>query len=115
MQGVEILNTYQYAISNNSGIIVILACTFLLIVSFASAIIMADKTNLSTTVATIISLVLGLTVFDAILRFSNPVIKYETRHQVTISDDANFKDVTDKYEIISQDGRIYTIRDKEKK
>lgn len=41
----------------------------------------------------------------------NPTGKYT--YKVTISDEVNFVDFNNKYEIIEQDGLIYTIKEKE--
>ena len=39
-------------------------------------------------------------------------IEYETQYKVTISDEVLMNDFLEKYEIIEQDGKIYTIREK---
>lgn len=38
---------------------------------------------------------------------------YETRYKVTISDEVQMNDFFEKYEIVSQDGKIYEIKEKE--
>ena len=38
--------------------------------------------------------------------------KYQTRYEVTISDDVNFNEFNSKYEIVTQNGLIYTIIEK---
>ena len=35
-----------------------------------------------------------------------------TQYKVTISDEVNFTEFNDKYEIIEQDGKIYTIKER---
>lgn len=39
--------------------------------------------------------------------------KYETEYKVTISDEVSMNEFTEKYEIINQDGKIYTIRERD--
>lgn len=39
-------------------------------------------------------------------------IKYEMQYKVTISDEVLMNEFLEKYEIIDQDGKIYTIREK---
>lgn len=39
--------------------------------------------------------------------------KYETEYKVTISDEVSMNEFTEKYEIVDQDGKIYTIREKD--
>ena len=37
--------------------------------------------------------------------------KYETRYKVTISDEVFMNDFLERYEILDQEGRIYTVRE----
>lgn len=39
-------------------------------------------------------------------------IEYETQYKVTISDEVSMNDFLDKYEIVSQEGKIYTVRER---
>lgn len=39
--------------------------------------------------------------------------EYEAHYKVTISDEVSMNEFTEKYEIIDQDGKIYTIRERE--
>lgn len=41
-----------------------------------------------------------------------PENKYQTRYEVTISNDVNFNEFTSKYQVIKQEGLIYTIVEK---
>ena len=38
--------------------------------------------------------------------------EYETQYKITISDDVSMAEFTEKYEIISQEGKIYTVRER---
>ena len=40
-------------------------------------------------------------------------IKYTSQYKVTISDEVSMNEFTDKYEIIDQEGKIYTVRERE--
>ena len=40
-------------------------------------------------------------------------IEYETQYKVTIDDSVSMNEFLDKYEIIDQDGKIYTVRERE--
>lgn len=53
-------------------------------------------------------------IFGALLgiALSEPT-KHETHYEVTISDEVNFNEFVEKYEVIEQDGKIYTVREKE--
>ncbi len=52
-------------------------------------------------------------IFGALLGIglSEPT-KYETHYEVTISDEVNFNEFNERYEILDQDGKIYTVREK---
>ena len=39
--------------------------------------------------------------------------KYETQYKITISDEVPMNEFLERYEIISQEGKIYTVREKE--
>ena len=39
--------------------------------------------------------------------------KHETRYKITISDDVPMNEFLERYEIISQEGKIYTVRERE--
>ena len=39
-------------------------------------------------------------------------IEYETQYKVTISDEVSMNDFLERYEIIDQEGRIYTVRER---
>jgi adenine/guanine phosphoribosyltransferase-like PRPP-binding protein len=41
-------------------------------------------------------------------------VEYTTEYKVIISDEVNFNEFQEKYEIIDQDGRIYVVREKDK-
>lgn len=58
-------------------------------------------------------LILGL-VFGVVtgLAFMEPV-EYETQYKVTISSDVSMIEFLDRYEIIDQDGKIFTVREKQ--
>ena len=38
--------------------------------------------------------------------------EYETQYKVTISDEVSMNDFLERYEIISQEGKIYTVRER---
>lgn len=66
----------------------------------------------------IIFIILG-TVLVGVFCFSMAAYSYEASHkeytyyQVTISDEVTFNEVYEKYEVIKQEGEIFTIREKE--
>lgn len=58
----------------------------------------------------IVGLFTLLGIFVSIHGFTHlPKNKYQTRYEVTISDEVNFNEFNSKYEIVKQEGLIYTI------
>lgn len=54
-----------------------------------------------------------LSIFVSICAFTHlPETKYQTRYAVTISDDVNFNELHSRYEVVKQEGLIYTIVEK---
>ena len=61
----------------------------------------------------IVGIVLG-SIYGAV--FGNSAaepIAYETQYKVTISEEISLKDFYEHYEILEQDGKIFTIREKD--
>ena len=60
----------------------------------------------------LIFVIIGV-VFGVLLGYATgDPVKYETQYKVTISDEVQMNEFLEKYEIIDQDGKIYTIREK---
>lgn len=54
-----------------------------------------------------------LSIFVAICAFTHsPETRYQRRYEVTISDDVNFNELNSRYEVVKQEGLIYTIVEK---
>lgn len=48
-------------------------------------------------------------VFGAVERIPS---EYETQYKITISDEVSMNDFIDRYEIVEQNGRLYTVRER---
>jgi hypothetical protein len=116
MTGVEILNSYEVLVTVGCNwsalwLTVLFVMVVAISIGISSSIVEADWSLL------LVSIVIGLilSIFAGI--FIGVVIagpeQYETRYQVTISDQVYMNEFLDKYEIINQDGKIYTVREKE--
>ena len=61
----------------------------------------------------IVSIFTLLGIFVSIHGFTHlPENKYHTRYEVTVSDEVNFNEFNSKYEVVEQNGLIYTIIEK---
>jgi ABC-type uncharacterized transport system permease subunit len=45
-------------------------------------------------------------------KFVDP-IKYETHYKVTVDESVSMKEFNEKYEVLGQEGKIYTVRERE--
>ena len=114
MTGVEILATQEVAISVgfDMGFALVMFFTFLILgtsLGFLISVLSEDFTILAHGV--IISLILGL-IFGFAVGFGQSTPEYETQYKVTISDEVSMNEFLERYEIIDQEGKIYTVREK---
>lgn len=109
MNGVEILSKtqileYQYPVSN--ALIFTLVFLGFCFICIGFSIVIEGKHSY-TGMATFF---FGLFLFSFMVSGKEkPTGEYE--YKVTISDDVNFNDFYDKYEIVSQDGKIYVVKE----
>lgn len=112
MNGVTILNSYEY-LTNSTDIVV----SIILFIGFLAGSIAALITLLkyisrcSWTEYTILIVLVALTITVGCLI---PKKKYETQYQVTVDDSVSMNEFQNKYEIIKVEGKIYTVRDRVK-
>lgn len=75
--------------------------------------VLSSSEIMDTPTWTCVITMIGFLIFAICISFvENPTGKYT--YKVTISDEVNFVEFDNKYEIIDQDGLIYTISEKEK-
>jgi hypothetical protein len=60
---------------------------------------------------TVIGIIFGI--FGYLLTTHDTEELSYTKYQVTVSDEVNFTDFMDKYEILDQEGKIYTVKERE--
>ncbi len=116
MTGVEILATEEVAIDFvfnwtafwiAAGVIFTLCCVVGIFISIADY----DCTGL------VACIIVGA-IFSCLIGYlagaceAKPT-KYETHYKVTISDEVSMSEFTEKYEIVDQEGKIYTIRERD--
>lgn len=111
MTGVEILSQNEVCLNSGDEVIAIILIffTFLLLVS-ALVSCAAGDFGLSGAF-TILTFLFG---FFAFLCAPGEIVK-ETQYKVTVSPEVPLQDFNARYEIISQEGKIYTVRDKQAK
>lgn len=118
MNGIEILASEEVAIAwetwNWAGFWVGVAIFFVLglILGFAFGMQEADFGVFLGVFLT--TFLIGSAIFGPIMGsgIHGTPTEYETQYKVTISDEINFHEFTEKYEIIDQEGKIYTVRER---
>lgn len=110
--GIEVLNEYEYTIGD-TGLSVFWTICFgaILLIALFHAIISED--SLSGSITTSFAIVMSSLVLIYIFNVNGFETKIETRYDVTISDEVKLTEFNEKYEIIEQKGKIYTIREKD--
>lgn len=114
MPGVEILNTtihYKEVLPTWAIIVIISIIVIPAVVSLIGEI--QDKDLLSTIgrISLIFGLCVALVMGTKIRQTTNQIDYIE--HEVLINDLVSFTEFTEKYEIVSQKGKIYVVREKE--
>ena len=110
MTGVEILAANEVAITGwHWGAF---AITFVLILS-VSIVLGFATSNKFDRFGLIVSLIVGILLgglFSSVIASAIP-IGHETQYKVTISDEVSMNEFLERYEIIEQEGKIYTVRE----
>lgn len=61
-----------------------------------------------------VMLIMGGLTFGPLIGFkTGEPTKYETQYKITIDDSVSMTEFLDKYEIVDQDGKIYTVKERE--
>ena len=117
LKGITILNSYDIIIPEwHDTIFSAIVFSFVAVSGIALIIyLLLDSKRIkdALTPSVIIVLFTLLGIFGSIHGFTHlPENKYQTRYEVTISDEVNFNEFNSKYEIVTQKGLIYTIIEK---
>lgn len=117
MNGIEILASNEVAIAWASwdwtSFLIVTGITFglALIVGFITGL--SEMDTFFGLFVFIIIFVIGSGLFGVGAGFTcGEPIEYETQYKVTIDDSVSMNEFIEKYEIISQEGKIYTVRER---
>ena len=109
MEGVIVLNSYEYL--TNTGLILglVLLCGLFAAAVLSLLILCLTYKDFSwKEYAILIFFVIATIVCGCLI----PEKKYETRYQVTVDDSVSMNEFQSKYEIIEVEGKIYTVRER---
>ena len=117
MNGIEILNQYETTSSifvwDWNSFWLAFSLVFLIGTGIATLIGMTYKDLFTGIIAgAIVSTFFGL--FVGTIMGTNPSDKTTTMYQITISEETPMLDFYNKYEIVKQEGKIFTVTEKEK-
>lgn len=106
MDGVIILNSYEYWTNFSTFTGLSILCVWFLAASIIAVIALFKYESNSGRKFAPLVICITLTIVCGCLI---PEKKYETRYQVTIDDSVSMNEFQSKYEIIKVEGKIYTI------
>lgn len=114
LKGVTILNSYDIITPEwNDKIFPAIVFSFVAVSGIALIIyLLLDSKRIEGALTPFVIIVLFtlLSISVSIHGFTHlPENKYQTRYEVTISDEVNFNEFNSKYEVVTQNGLIYTI------
>ena len=112
MNGVTILNSYEYLTNMVSIVGANVLCVGFLAASIFILIKLfkyASRCSWREFVILVICVSLVITCVNLV-----PKYKYETHYQVTVDDSVSMNEFQNKYEIIKVEGKIYTVKERVK-
>lgn len=109
MEGVTILNSYTHGndIAFIISIVVLILMGLIILINFIDGYINGFSENHASIWITCISITLSFGVL-AIMTHENP-----TYYEVLIGDEVSMTEFTQRYEIVKQEGQIFTVKEKE--
>ena len=107
MEGIEILSQ---EVCNEFNIIAFFACTFLFIFIGLAFDLIKDISD--GVVGLFLGIILGIFIYAIIFEAIMPE-KY-IKYKATISEDVSMTEFNERYQIMDIDGKIYTIRERER-
>ena len=114
MTGVEILATQEVATAFAFNWPICICLTILITIVFTFIGFLADIDNccLGWVIGLCAGLIIGSVIGMNFAERGGTPTEYETQYKVTISDEVQMNDFLERYEIVSQEGKIYTVREK---
>lgn len=117
MTGVEILAIEEVAIAwaswNWKGFLSVVGLVFLVAAIVSILVSVSDDWGLGIGIFFVVFVVGGALFGTLVGRTTGEPTEYETQYKVIIDDSVSMNEFLEKYEIIDQDGKIYTVREKD--
>lgn len=120
MPGVEILTSQEVIIEYAFNWIAFwiafgITIVIMIIVSALFADYLSNEVSVNISFSIFMCIGLFCNIFSSYLfgRIKQTPVKYETQYKIIISDEVKMSEFYEKYEIIGQDGKIFTVREKQ--
>ena len=116
MTGVEVLAVEEIAIGfafNWSEFWGMAILTFCILLWVGIVIAIIENNWIPVILFCSLGLILGIGLGFSFGHGNGSPIEYESQYKVAISDEVSMNEFIEKYEIIEQEGKIYTVREKE--
>jgi hypothetical protein len=111
IEGIEVLNKSQIVELSETGTTLLSISIILVFVTIILIMITLSTESIVIGIFTIISFVSFIVI--GYIGSNNKIETDRYEYQCTISDNILFMDMYEKYEVVSKDGELWTIRDKE--
>ena len=112
MEGVEILSTSEVVVGYVFNVKVYLIALVIITGLMTLASCFYGGFHFEEVVIGLITGVVFGAIFGIFPAMQVTPSEYETRYKVTVSDEVSMNEFLDRYEIINQEGKIYTVRER---
>ena len=115
IEGVEILSTAQVAaeITHNYWLAGVIFLAVIVFGAFCGGISDKEWRARGCLLGGCFGVLIGFLVWAGVCVVTAEATVYETIYKVTIDDSVSMNEFLDKYEIIDQEGKIYTVKERE--
>ena len=116
MNGIEILSSKEVASMfsfNWTSFGVLAGVLFAVFIVIGLIFSVKDKDWAYLTLSSIVGIILAAMFGGLFGTITSTPTEYETQYKITISDEVSMNKFAEKYEILDQEGKIYTVREKE--
>ena len=109
MAGIEILNSFEVPIEYTFNWVAALVAVIIIAIIIT---ILAIITDVDWWIGFIVSFLVGILLGIIVGCETEVPSKYETHYDVLISEEVLLMDFLEEYEVVGQEGKIYTIRER---
>lgn len=116
MNGVEILSATEVAIKSVCNMPAVWIAFFVILtccIGLGSYLTVKHKDSVWLLTLFVVGFILAIFIGGIVVAVTSTTVEYETHYKVTIDDSVSMNEFLDKYEILDQEGKIYTVKERE--